>query len=276
MKRESSKELGQFLKIRRARVSPLEVGLPEGLRRRTKGLRREEVAALSGIGLTWYTWLEQGRDIKVSSAVLESLARVLLLDEQEKNHLYTLAGQVPEVKITLNKISVNPTIERVLDNLILSPSFIMDARWNIISWNKAASVVFGDFNKINVRERNMVWMMFNNVAYKNLFVDWEFHAKGMLARFHSTTARYIDDPWFIDFIEKLKKKSEKFNLWWSMYEVETKVGFHKKVNHPIVGTMIFEFASFDVCDSPNLKLIVNNPLPGTDTDVKIKLLLDKS
>lgn len=276
MKRESSKELGQFLKTRRARVSPLDVGLPEGLRRRTKGLRREEVAALSGIGLTWYTWLEQGRDIKVSSAVLESLARVLLLDEQEKNHLYTLAGQVPEVKITLSKIRVNPTIERVLDNLILSPSFIMDTRWNIISWNKAASVVFGDFNKINVHERNMVWMMFNNEAYKNLFVDWEFHAKGMLARFRSTTAKYFDDPWLIDFIEKLKEKNKKFNLWWSMYEVETNIGFHKKVKHPIAGIMIFEFASFDVCDSPNLKLIVNTPLPETDTDVKVKLLLDKN
>lgn len=276
MKRERCKELGRFLKTRRARILPSEVGLSEGLRRRTKGLRREEVAALSGIGLTWYTWLEQGRDIKVSSAVLESLARVLLLDEQEKNHLYTLAGQVPEVKINLSEISVNATIERVLDNLILSPSFIMDTRWNIISWNKAASVVFGDFNRIDVCERNMVWMMFNNDAYKNLFVDWELHAKGMLARFRSTTAKYFNDPWFIDFIEKLKEKSEKFNLWWSMYEVETKIGFHKKVKHPIAGTMIFEFASFDVCDSPNLKLIVNNPLPETDTDVKVKLLLDKN
>lgn len=273
MKREHYKELGAFLKTRRAKISPLEVGLSEGLRRRTPGLRREEVAALSGIGLTWYTWLEQGRDIKVSSAVLESLARVLLLDEQEKAHLYTLAGQVLEEEISSSEIIVTPVLQRVLDNLVLSPSFIMDTRWNIISWNKAASAVFGDFNKINVCERNMVWMMFNNDAYKSLFVDWEFHAKGMLARFRSTTAKYIDDLWLIEFIEKLKKKSEKFSLWWSKYEVETKIGFHKKIKHPAAETMIFEFASFDVSDSPNLKLIVNNPLPGTDTDIKIKLLL---
>lgn len=275
MEKQRHKELGNFLKNRRARILPSQVGLQKGLKRRTPGLRREEVASLAGIGLTWYTWLEQGRDIKVSSAVLESLSRVLLLDKQEQIHLYTLAGQVPKAEIPSCEVTVSPILQHVLDNLILSPSFIMDTRWNIISWNKTASVVFGDFNKISLRERNMVWMMFNNEAYKNLFVDWEFHAKGMLARFRSTTAKYAEDSLLVNFIENLKEKSEKFNLWWSKYEVQTKSGFHKKLKHPIAGTMIFEFVSFDVSDNPNLKLIVNNPLPGTDTDIKVKLLLEK-
>lgn len=275
MEKQRYKELGDFLKNRRSRISPSQVGFQKGLKRRTLGLRREEVASLAGIGLTWYTWLEQGRDIKVSSSVLESLSRVLLLDKQEVIHLYTLAGQVPPTEVPLGDVIISPILQNVLDNLLLSPAFIMDTRWNIISWNKAATVVFGDFNKINKCERNMVWMMFNNDDYKSLFIDWEFHAKGMLARFCSTTAKYMEDPWLIEFIKNLKKINFQFNLWWSNYEVQTQSGFHKKLKHPIAGTMVFEFVSFDVSDSPNLKLIINNPLSGTDTDIKVKLLMKK-
>lgn len=267
------KELGNFLKTRRAKISPLEVGFSSNGRRRTPGLRREEVASLAGIGLTWYTWLEQGRSIKVSSEVLESLARVLMLDNQERIHLYTLARQVPPVDVHLYQGNVNPMLQHVLDNLILSPSFIMDSRWNIVLWNKAANVVFGNFNNINVNERNMVYMMFNNDNYKQLFIDWKFHAQGMLARFRSTTVEYVDDPWFAKFIEDMKEKNDEFNLWWSKHDVQRNSEFQKKINHPIAGKMVFDFCSFDVSDSPSLKLIVNTPLLGTDTDVKVKSLL---
>jgi transcriptional regulator with XRE-family HTH domain len=269
------KELGNFLKTRRAKISPLEVGFSKGARRRTPGLRREEVAFLAGIGLTWYTWLEQGRSIKVSPEILESLARVLMLDKQERIHFYTLARQVPPTDIYSYQGTATPMLQHVLDNLILSPSFIMDSRWNIILWNKAANVVFGDFNQINVHERNMVYMMFNNADYKKLFIDWKFHAQGMLARFRSTTVEYVDDPWFTKFIEDMKEKSDEFNLWWSKHNVQRNSEFYKKLNHPIGGTMVFEFCSFDVSDNSNLKLIINTPLSGTDTGIKVKSLLEK-
>jgi len=151
----------------------------------------------------------------------------------------------------------------------------MDTRWNIIAWNKAASVVFADFSKIDASKRNMVWMMFNYDDYKKLFIDWEFHAQGMLARFRSTSGQYIEDPWFVKFIENLKRESEEFNLWWSRHDVQRNSEIYKKLKHPIVGELIFEFSSFDVSDNSNLKLIVNTPFSETDTDVKIKLLLDK-
>lgn len=275
MEKQRYKELGDFLKTRRAKILPSQAGIPEGGRRRTPGLRREEVAYLAGVGLTWYTWLEQGRAIQVSAEVLESLSRVLMLDKQERIHLYTLARQVLPSDIPFYKGTVSPILQHVLDNLILSPSFIMDIRWNIISWNKAARVVFADYSKINLRKRNMVWMMFTNPDYKKLFIDWEFHAQGMLARFRSAIGQYIEDPWFINFIEELKTESEQFNLWWSKHEIQGNSELYKKLNHPIAGKMEFEFSSFDVSDNSSLKLIVNTPLADTDTDKKVNFLLEQ-
>ena len=275
MEKQRYKELGDFLKTRRAKILPSEVGISEGLRRRTPGLRREEVAYLAGVGLTWYTWLEQGRAIKVSAGVVESLSRVLMLDEQERIHIYTLAGQALPTDIIPYQGTVSPILQHVLDNLVLSPSFIMDVRWNIIAWNKAASAVFTDFSKINVHKRNMVWMMFKYDDYKKLFIDWEFHAQGMLARFRSTIGQYIEDPWLVEFIEELKNESEEFNLWWSRHDVQRNSQLYKKLKHPIVGELVFEFCSFDVSDNSNLKLIVNTPFLETNTNIKVKMLLDK-
>ncbi|MDR3594041.1 helix-turn-helix transcriptional regulator [Clostridium sp.] len=275
MEKQRYKELGDFLKTRRAKISPSQVGISEGLRRRTPGLRREEVANIAGIGLTWYTWLEQGRPIQVSAEVLESLSRVLMLNGQERIHLYTLARQVLPAEIPSYQENVSPILQHALDNLILSPSFIMDTRWNIIAWNKAASAVFIDFNKIHVSERNMISMMFTYDEYKKLFIDWESHAKGMLARFRSTSGEYIEDPWLVKFIEDLKRKSEEFNLWWSQHDVQRNGETYKKLKHPIVGELFFEFISFDVSDGSNLRLIVNTPFSKSDTDIKVKSLLDK-
>lgn len=265
-------ELADFLKTRRARILPSQVGLSQGSRRRTPGLRREEVAQLAGIGLTWYTWLEQGRPIRVSAQILESLSRVLLLDKQERNHLFTLARQAIPTDLPKYQGIINPSIQKVLDSLIFSPSFIMDRRWNVIAWNKAACLVFGDFSTMNVRERNIVWMMFNNHSYMELFKEWEFHAQGLLARFRTTCGQYIEDPWLVEFIKELKEQSKEFDFWWSKHEVQSGSAVNKEINHPVVGTLIFEFCSFDVSDNPNLKLIVNTPLAETNTSEKMKML----
>ena len=189
------KELADFLKTRRKKILPSQVGLSTGTRRRTPGLRREEVAQLAGIGLTWYTWLEQGRPIHVSTPVIESLSKVLLLDKQERIHLYLLANQPLPADIPGYQGTVIPILQHVLDSLIFCPSLVTDQRWNVIAWNKAACVIFGDFNKMNVRERNIVWAMFTDNKYKQLFVDWNLHAKGMLGRFSSTCGQYIEDSW---------------------------------------------------------------------------------
>ena len=268
------KELADFLKTRRAKISPTQVGLSPGIRRRTPGLRREEVAYLAGIGLTWYTWLEQGRPISVSKQVIESLSRVLLLDKHERIHLFTLAKQPLTADIPAYQGSVSQTIQHVLDNLVLCPSFVMDQRWNVIAWNKAACLVFEDFGEMNAVEKNMVWRMFTNIKYRQLFIDWEYHARGMLARFRSTCGQYIEDPWLVEFIQAIKGKSNEFDLWWSQYDVQSMGETDKKLRHPIAGTLIFKFSSFDISDTSGLRLIVNTPCLETGTTLKMKSLLE--
>jgi transcriptional regulator with XRE-family HTH domain len=167
MKEHASRhaELGNFLKTRRANITPAQIGLPAGIRRRTPGLRREEVAALAGIGLTWYTWLEQGRDIQVSPQVIHSLARVLMLNEEETHHLYVLANQPVPLQPPPYRQIVPAALQRILDSLPFSPSLILDTRWNILAWNTAATAVFTDFQAIDIASRNYIWLMFTNPHY---------------------------------------------------------------------------------------------------------------
>ena len=266
------RELANFLKTRRAKILPSQAGLPSDTRRRTPGLRREEVAQLAGIGLTWYTWLEQGRHIRVSTQVLDSLSRILLLDQQERIHLYLLANQSIPTDIPDNKGTVSPILQHVLDSLALCPSFIADRRWNVIAWNKAACAVLGDFHKMNARQRNVVWAMFTEKYFKLLYDHWDIHAKSLLGRFRSTCGKYIEDPWLNQFIEDLKQESPEFNLWWPLHEIQNDSGVYKQLNHPAAGRLEFESSCFDVPDHSGFRLFVHVPLSGTDTASKMKSL----
>lgn len=242
------KELADFLKTRRAKISPSQAGLSSAARRRTPGLRREEVAQLAGIGLTWYTWLEQGRDIHVSSAVIESLARVLRLDKQERIHLYRLANQPLPSDVSEAQSAVSPIYQHVLDSLKLCPSFISDRHWNVMAWNSAACFLLGDFHTMNARQRNVVWAMFTDDYFKQLYTDWEQYAKVLLGRFRSSCGKYIEDPWLIKFIDDLKNESAEFRLWWPLHNILDDSSVHKKMNHPQAGTLYFESSSFDIPD----------------------------
>ena len=268
-------ELADFLKTRRAKVVPSQVGISSAARRRTPGLRREEVAQLASVSLTWYTWLEQGRAIHVSTQVIESLSRVLLLDKQERIHLFLLANQPLPGDIPEYQGSVSPVLQHVLDSLTLSPSLIMDQRWNVIAWNEAARLVIGDFREMNVRERNIVWAMFTDNKYKQLYVDWNLHAKNLVGRFRSTFGQYIENAWFVQFINDLKTESTEFGLWWSLHEIQSNSEVYKQLNHPYAGLLDFEVSKFDVSDNSGLTLIVHTPLQGTETAVKMKSLLEE-
>lgn len=268
-------ELGDFLKTRRAKILPSQVGLSIATNRRTPGLRREEVAQLAGVGITWYTWLEQGRPIQVSTQVIESISRVLLLDKQELIHIYLLANLPLPADISECQGTVSPVLQHVLDSLVFSPSLVMDQRWNVIAWNDAAGLVLGDFNEMNARQRNIVWAMFTDNKYKQLFVDWNLRAKDLLGRFRSTCGQYIEDSWFAQFIDDLKMQSTEFNLWWPLHEIQSNSEVYKQLRHPIAGILDFEVSKFDVSDNSGLTLIVHTPLSGTDTATKMKSLLDE-
>lgn len=267
------KELGDFLKTRRAKILPSQVGLPEGVRRRTPGLRREEVALLSGIGLTWYTWIEQGRPIKISSQVLESLARTLMLNRHETKHLYTLVQQAPPADYSIQNDIVNPMLQHLLDNLEFSPATIHDARFNIILWNKAAAKILFDYSKINAPERNLMRIMFTNEEYKKIIDNWEFTAQKMIASFRAVYAKFIGDPWVEDLISELKSESKEFDLWWSMHDIKEEEGIIKTITHPIIGKLKFEYTSYLVIADSNLKISVLTAIPGSDTEAKVKQFL---
>jgi transcriptional regulator with XRE-family HTH domain len=267
------KELADFLKTRRAKILPSQAGLSSATRRRTPGLRREEVAQLAGIGITWYTWLEQGRTIHVSTQIIESLSKVLLLDKEERIHLHLLVNQPLPSDIPGPRETVSPILQHFLDSLTLSPSLVTDQRWNVIAWNKAACLFFGDFPKMSVRERNVVWAMFTDDKYKRLFVDWDLHAKGLLGRFRATCGQYIEDAWLVQFIDDLRMQSADFNQWWPLHEIESNSEKYKQLNHPVAGVLDFEVCNFDVSDNSGLKMIVHTPLSGTDTAEKMRSLL---
>src|SRR6185312_8767513 len=160
-----------------------EVGLPEGSRRRTPGLRREEVAHLAGVSTTWYTWLEQKRPIKVSASVLENLARVLNLDDTERTQLFQLALRQPAAAARAENAAISPLMQRLLDQMEGMAAFIMGPRWDVLAWNLAARAFFFDFASIHPEQRNLVWLVFTNPAMRTLMVDWPTRAQDVLARF---------------------------------------------------------------------------------------------
>lgn len=189
-------------------------------------------------------------------------------------HLYLLANQPLPAEILEYQSAVSPSLQHVLDSLVFCPSLISDQRWNVIAWNKESSLLFGDFAKMNVRERNIVWAMFTDNKYKQLFFDWSLYAKTLVGAFRASCGQYIEDPWLVQFVDDLKLQSKEFDEWWSLHDIESSSEKYKKLNHPIAGILEFEVNNFDVLDNKGLKLIVHVPLPGTDTAKKIKSLLD--
>jgi transcriptional regulator with XRE-family HTH domain len=238
-------------------------------RRRTPGLRREEVAQLAGIGITWYTWLEQGREINVSDSILDSLSRVFLLTDEERVHLYTLANKSLPPQGS-DSIYVNDRILHLFEklDLLYCPAYIIDNHWNIVKWNKFATRIFGDFSQLPSDNQNMIYLMFNNQDYISLFEQWEIHAKEMLSRFHITFAKNIDDPWFNDFIQRMKKESERFSSWWTLYDVNSMTDIIKHIKHPEIGNLTFDFVTLDIVDNYNLKMLIYNPDDKTTLTLK--------
>jgi len=263
---------GEFLRSRRERLAPTDVGLSPGVRRRTPGLRREEVALLAGVGTTWYTWLEQGRDVSPSSAALGSLATALRLDAAERRHLFELHDRsLPESPAGVEH--VDEATRRMLDNLSSQPAFVIGRRWDILAWNRAADVVYGTYDRLAGDERNTLYLLFADAAHRRLLVDWEAVARNSLAMFRADSARHVGDPNFERLISRLERLSPEFAAWWSQREVARPLAGHKRIDHAIAGRMLFEYASLGIGDPPELKLIVFTPLAEDGTAEKLARLL---
>jgi len=265
-------ELAEFLRSRRARVSPEQVGLPEGTRRRTPGLRRAEVALLAGVSAEWYTWLEQGRDIHVSVQVLESLASVLQMDADERAHLFLLALRQPPPVETFSLPTISPTFQQFLNQLGTTPACVVDARLNVVSWNAAHCVVFGDYATLPERERNLIWRLFTSPAQLGNG-EWEAIARVYLAQFRAGYGRFINDPWWAQRIAELSQISPEFRELWTRHDVLNMSEGWKLMHHPLVGELAFDFLWFQTVDSSELRLLIHTPRSNSGTAEKIERLL---
>lgn len=269
-------ELGDFLRTRRARLTPEEVGLPRGSRRKTPGLRRTEVAQMVGVSVDWYTWLEQGRTITPSMQVLERLVQTLRLDTNERTHLFLLAQQQPPPTLVQETETVSPALQHFLDQFGSRPAFVSGRRWDILAWNDAGCAVFGDYRLMTApRERNTIWGIFTNPLARQFIVDWEEDARHLLAQFRSSCGRYPGDAQLTELIHDLMLASHEFRAWWPDHEVQSGQEGRKMLNHPQVGYLVFERLTFQVFDTPDLKVTVYTPLEEADTPRKVEQLLEQ-
>ena len=268
------KMLGDFLRTRRDRLSPTSVGLPKGTRRRTPGLRREEVAQLAGVSVTWYTWLEQGREITVSEQVLQSIAATLQLGPSERNYLFRLARkQVPVGQRSVSE-KVLPALQTVVDNLRNSPAWAIEHRWNLLVWNQAACEVFGDFGAMPLEERDILRFVFTSETLMKRLADPEAFVRSMLATFRATCSRYVGEPWFVQLVEDLKVRSPEFQKWWPRHEVRETPLEHIKLNHPKAGLLELDNISFQMMNDPEVRLCVYTATLGSETADRIEQLVN--
>ncbi len=255
-------EFGDFLRTRRERLTPSAAGLPSGVRRRTPGLRREEVALLAGVGTTWYTWLEQGRDVRPSAEVLNAVAGALQLDAFERQHMFTLAGRPPPEARSSGPERVPEALVRMLDSMTGQPAYVLGRRWDVLAWNAAATDIFGDFARLEGDRRNMMHLMFANDRHRRLLADWNDLAPLSLAMFRADCARYAGDPDFARLIDLLMQESPEFRAWWPRHDVHHQPSTIKRVRHPTAGQIEFEYMSLDVSDHPGMRLVVCTPRPA--------------
>ena len=270
---ERLRELGAFLRSRRERLAPLQVGLPGTERRRTPGLRREEVAQRAGLGTTWYTWLEQGREVNASPEALTRLAGALCLDESERRLLFDLAGR-PQPAAAAETVEFVPeSLNRMLESLTGQPALVVGRLWHVLAWNPAAAALFGDYGRWSGDARNILGLLFANPEHRALLADWEMLARMSLANFRADTARFTGDADFRRLIGWLTESSAEFREWWPRRDVLRTFSGPKRIRHPRGGAMSFEHLSLTVQAAGDLKLFVYTPLEEDDTSRKLQNLL---
>ena len=258
--------LGPYLRDRRSRLDPAAFGLPAE-RRRTPGLRREEVAQRANISPTWYTWLEQGRGGAPSADVLDRIARALLLTDVERERLFLLGlGRPPEARYRKNQ-GVTPRLQRVLDALDPSPALLRTATWDVVAWNRAATVMLMDYGSLPPEQRNMLRFIFLDPRARAVHYDWESVARLVLGAFRLEAARAGAAADVEPLVDKLCRLSPEFKTMWRENEVP---GVHadavKHIRHPVLGPIAFEYSAFAVDGRPDLSLLVYNPATPADAE----------
>lgn len=253
--------LGDFLRSRREKLSPEDFGLANGRRRRTAGLRREEVAELADIGVDWYIRLEQGRAVSPSATTIDALARALRLDTVEHAHLRALARKPDRPAFT--RETVPAPIRRLVEGLN-RPAYVTGRRWDVLAWNAAATAVFTDFGRLSGKDRNILVYLLTTPDARRLFgPNWAAEAKRVVGQFRAAHDLWADDPAFTELLERLRRECPEFPKWWKTHDIRTNEGGRKTLHHPEKGELHFEYATFQANDDPALKLAIYTPVTST-------------
>lgn len=260
--------LGEFLRARRAAIAPGDVGLPAGTHRRTPGLRREEIAMLAGVSVTWYTWLEQGRRINASRDVLEALARTLRLDTAEREHLFALAaapatspGDLPD--------HAPDALVRLIGSMEPAPAYVLGPRWEFLAWNRAQAQLYPLIDRLDDHRRNLLWVVFAEPHARALMADWPVQAPRIMAEFRAGTAALRDDERVALLVDELTAASVEFAEWWPQQDV---AGFRTRVRryrHPRAGDLVFEYQQLIPSEWPGLRVVCQLPVPGDDSAARL-------
>ncbi|MFD2078869.1 helix-turn-helix transcriptional regulator [Actinopolymorpha cephalotaxi] len=248
-------ELAAFLRSRRERLRPEDVGLPPGGRRRTPGLRREEVAQLAGVGVTWYTWLEQGRRINASPSVLDAIARSLRLHPDESRHLFALSGAAPPERPSPPG-PVDPVVQRVLDALDPYPAHVVTPRYDLVAGNRADRLLMGDWRALPQHRRNVLWLLFTEPSWRRMLVDWDAEAAHSLALFRGASAEHVGEPAWSDLVRELTEVSPDFAAMWNDHAVASPTTRVKLFLHSEIGPLRLETRSLWLREHPDARMVV--------------------
>ncbi|HEY0223679.1 MAG TPA: helix-turn-helix transcriptional regulator [Pseudolabrys sp.] len=255
--------LGTYLKDRRAKLDPAAFGFPLK-RRRTPGLRREEVAQRANVSATWYTWLEQGRGGAPSADVLDRISRAMMLTDVEREHIFLLGlGRPPEVHY--KKVEgVTPRLQRVLDTLEFSPAFVKTPTWDVVAWNRAATVVLTDYGKLEPTQRNILRLIFSNTRVRAAQPEWQSVARFVVAAFRADVARAGAARSVEGLVDELCRQSPEFDAMWRDNDVRSHGDGVKIMHHPIAGPIAMEYSAFAVDGRPDLGMVIY--IPATEAD----------
>jgi transcriptional regulator with XRE-family HTH domain len=257
--------LGDFLKHRRAKLDPAAFGFAPK-RRRTPGLRREEVAQRANISPTWYTWLEQGRGGAPSAVVLDRIARALMLTDVEREHLFLLGlGRPPEVRYRKDEV-VTPRLQRVLDALEPCPALIRTATWDVVAWNRAATVMLTDYGSLPPNQRNVLRFIFLDPKVRAAQYDWESVARHVVSAFRVDAARAGAAADVEPLVDELCRLSPEFKALWQDNDLQGHAEAVKRIRHPVLGPIAFEYSAFAVDGRPDLNMVVYNPATPADME----------
>jgi transcriptional regulator with XRE-family HTH domain len=255
------REQGAFLRSRRERLQPEDVGLRPSRRRRTPGLRREEVAQLAGVGVTWYTWLEQGRDIHPSPEVLDAIARTLQFDTHEHAHLLTLAG-LPVTTIANQCLELCPTALPLIERMEPYPACVVNDRHDLLAFNRVYASFFDDLDAIPIEDRNLLWLAFTHPAWRGVIVDWDDAVAQLVAEYRAAMAEHLDEPAWRTLVARLHRASSEFTEVWERHDVQAAVGRTKRVLHPTAGLLRLEYTNLWLGQRLGTRIVAFTPADG--------------